>query len=188
MADNKIDLLLFDAIKRDDEKAFKVLFLKYYAHLCRYASKFLNNDPVVEELVSDLLLHVWNGRKELNIRHDMKSYLLLAVKNRVLNYKRSRIFLHSAFQEELTELDHATTESPLEQLINHELMAEIDRKIAQLPEKRQLMFRLHKVEGLAYSEIADKMNVTEKTVKNQVFRAVKILKDTTLCFFLLFLF
>src|SRR5690554_1600933 len=82
MADNKTDVLLFDAIKAGDEKAFKVLFLKYYAHLCRYASRFLKDDAVIEELVSDLLLHVWSDRKKITITHELKHYLLLAVKNR----------------------------------------------------------------------------------------------------------
>ena len=184
-----IDEQLWRAVQQDDEEAFKILFVRYYTPLCEYAAHFLPIEPAVEELVADVFLKLWHKRTSLRITASLKAYLYKMVKHQVLGYLRMVKDTSFLPLDENQWQTPATEMNPFQQLSHQEFLQDLEQSIKQLPEQRQRIFRLNKLDGLSYSEIAQRLNLSEKTVKNQVFRAVQYLRqtDVALCFMLLLL-
>lgn len=175
---------LFEKIKMGDEKAFETLFRHFYPHLCLYATQILKNAPAAEEIVQELLVRLWEKRKETTIETSVKHYLFRAVKNHCLNY-----FKHNQIKNEYAQkmLAESNTFSPDDETeFQTELYQKLEESIAELPEKRQEIFRLSRQEGLKYREIAEKMNISIKTVETQMGLAMKTLREKLRDFLVIF--
>lgn len=172
--DQATDHILFEQIKRGDEKAFETLFRAYYPFLCMYATQLLKDPSAAEEIVQELFVRLWEKRKDINIETSVKNYLFRAVKNHCLNHVR-----HSKIKDEYFRIiqseQNIFSEEDFES--QTELMQKIDESIASLPEKRREIFRLSRQEGLKYKEIAAKLNVSIKTVETQMGFAIKSLRE-----------
>jgi RNA polymerase sigma-70 factor, ECF subfamily len=170
------DEKLFQRIKNDDAKALKILFERYFTALCRFADKFVRNAHVAEEVVSDVFLNIWLKRNKIEVKISLKTYLYTAVRNQSLNYlKKCKIHL--------VEIETAIKENKIsdlnaDRLINDkEFKNDIEALLQQLPEKRQIIFRMNRIDGLSYKEIAEILSISIHTVQNQMVSAVKFLVD-----------
>lgn len=163
------------ALRRGDERTFERLFRTLYASLCGYAYTFLKDDADGEEVVQTVFLTLWEKRGSLDITVSLKAYLYRAVHNHCLNRLK-----HLRIREGHAEFVLATTEpgydSATAQLIGTELEVRVEAAIAQLPAQCQLIFRMSRFEELRYQEIADELNLSVKTVENQIGKALKILR------------
>lgn len=167
--------LLFEAIKNDDVKAFEKLFHKYYGHLCLFASRILLDDISAEEIVQDFFVKLWEKRAQLTIETSVKNYLFRSVKNLCLNFIQHNKTKLRHVQSVLS--DAAQNQTIEDQFYEIDLAEKIEESILSLPEKRQKIFRLSREDGLKYREIADKLNVSIKTVETQMSLAIKTLRD-----------
>lgn len=166
---------LFEKIKKSDEKAFEFLFHKYYGILCSFAIKIINDDVAAEEIVQDFFVKLWEKREQVFIETSVKNYFFRSVKNLCLNL----------IQHNKTKIKHAQIllseiENNLSDENNYpevDLFLKIEESINSLPEKRQEIFRLSREEGLKYHEIANKLNISIKTVETQISLAIKTLRD-----------
>jgi RNA polymerase sigma-70 factor (ECF subfamily) len=165
---------LFQHIKNDDAKALKILFERYFSSLCYFACKFVKNVHPAEEVVSDVFLNLWLKKEKIEIKINLRTYLFTAVKNQSLNYlKTNKIHLE--------EIDTADKESKTSDLnadravMYEELKNDLDALLRQLPEKRQIIFRMNRIDGLSYKEIAEILSISIHTVQNQMVAAVKYL-------------
>ena len=167
--------ILFERIKKSDEKAFEILFHKYYGYLCLYATKIINDDSSAEEIVQDFFVKIWEKREQINVETSLKNYLFRSVKNLCVNYiQHNKIKIRYA-QNVLSEIEyHISDDSNFTEI---ELSRKIDESINSLPEKRKEIFRLSRQEGLKYHEIAQKLNVSIKTVETQMSLAIKTLRE-----------
>ena len=176
---------IFIKISDDNREAFKSLFDTYYASLCHYASHYLNDDSLSEEVVQELFVKIWEKRKSLTIDTSVKNYLFRAVRNGCLNQIQHDkvIQLHGRkLKEALMSEDPAA-----DYLITPEMILQLEEGIESLPEKRREIFRLSREEGLKYREIAEKLQLSVKTVEAQMGLALKTLR-TKIGTFLFFIF
>lgn len=167
------DILLLKLIRDGDEHAFKYLFDSYFVPLCRYINIYLDNFGETEELALDLFTHLWEHREKIEITVSFKAYLFQAAHNRCLNVLRDRkqtTPLNESLQETLQTKDYSTLE--LEEL--RRLIAEA---ISALPEKCREVFLKSRHEHLTNQEIADRMNISVKTVEGQITKALKRIKE-----------
>jgi RNA polymerase sigma-70 factor (ECF subfamily) len=176
--------ILFEKTRAGDEKAFEALFRHYYPQLCLYAARVLKNPSAAEEIVQELFVRLWEKREETQIDTSVKNYLFRAVKNHCLNYIK-----HNQIKNEYSQKIQA--ESRVEDAgedieTQTELFQKIEESIAALPEKRQEIFRLSRQEGLKYREIADKLNISIKTVETQMGLAIKTLREKLSDFLMIF--
>jgi RNA polymerase sigma-70 factor (ECF subfamily) len=176
--------ILFEKIKTGDEKAFEALFRHYYPHLCLYATRILKNDSAAEEIVQDLFVRLWEKRKKTEIETSVKHYLFRAVKNQCLNYIKHNKIKKDYSQKFLAETESAALNDNFE--THTELFQKMEESIAELPEKRQEIFRLNRQEGLKYREIAEKLNISIKTVETQMGLAMKTLREKLRDFLVIF--
>jgi RNA polymerase sigma-70 factor (ECF subfamily) len=166
---------LFEKIKKGDEKAFEILFHKYYGILCSFATKIIKDDVAAEEIVQDFFVKLWEKREQLFIETSLKNYLFRSIKNLCLNF----------IQHNKTKIRHAQmvlseVESNFSDDSNYpevDLFVKIEESISSLPEKRLEIFRLSRQEGLKYHEIAQKLNISIKTVETQMSLAIKTLRE-----------
>ncbi len=163
------------ALRRGDERTFERLFRTLYASLCGYAHTFLKDDADGEEVVQTVFLTLWEKRGTLDITVSLKAYLYRAVHNHCLNRLK-----HLRIREGHAEWVLATAEpgydSATAQLIGTELENRVEAAITQLPAQCQLIFRMSRFEEFRYQEIADELNLSVKTVENQIGKALKILR------------
>ncbi|MHB1686199.1 MAG: RNA polymerase sigma-70 factor [Ignavibacteriaceae bacterium] len=173
---NIIDDELLFHIKQNDSKAFDILFKRYYHRLCSFSFQFVKNTELAEEVVSDVFLNIWLKKGEIEIRSSLKAYLYIAVRNQSLNYLKRKC----PYFEDLAVVDKENKISKLtaDHFLHYEdLKDEIESIIQKLPEKRQLIFRMNRFDGLSYKEIADILSISVNTVQNQMVKAVRFLSD-----------
>ena len=180
---------LFEEIKNSDEKAFEKLFHAYYGHLCLFASRIIQDDFSAEEIVQDFFVKLWEKRHHLTIETSVKSYLFRSIKNLCLNFiQHNKTKLRYA-QTILSEVSNNKTDDDNFTEIN--LAEKIEESIQSLPTKRREIFRLSREDGLKYREIAEKLNISIKTVETQMGLTIKTLREKLKnynTFFMLFLY
>ncbi len=174
---NNSDEELFNRMRTGDPGALKLLFKKYYSTLCRFAFSFVKNVPSAEETVSDVFLHIWLKKEDIQIRTNLKTYLYAAVRNQSLNYLR---YCKNRFYSEMETIDTQNVISDFHadgSILYQELKNDVESLIRQLPEKRQIIFRMNRIDGLSYQEIADILSISVHTVQNQMTAAVKFISQ-----------
>lgn len=182
--DRQEENILVEKIKAGDEKAFETLFRHFYPHLCLYATQVLKDPSAAEEIVQEFFVRLWEKRKETEIETSVKNYLFRAIKNHCLNYIKHNQIKNQYSQKILTERKSISADEDITS--QTELFQKIEQSIAELPEKRQEIFRLNRQEGLKYREIAEKMNISIKTVETQMGLAIKTLREKLRDFLVVF--
>ncbi len=167
------DDILFEGIKQSNEGYYEIVFRKYYPALCRFATKYIEDRDEVEDIVQETFVTIWQKRESMFIQVSLKSYLYQAVKNTCLNHiKHAKVKLKSQ-QDILSESAKMTGNDTL---VDTELSIKIQEALYKLPPERKKIFLLKKNEGLKYKEIAEKLNISIKTVENQMGKALKFLR------------
>ncbi|MBN2776839.1 MAG: RNA polymerase sigma-70 factor [Bacteroidales bacterium] len=167
------DKYLFERIKAGSKTEFDTLFRFYYEDLCRFAVFLSCSAEDAEEIVQDVFYKLWVKRQSIEIKISAKAYLFTAVRNTVYNIHKHEKIKKKYIEE--TRLENSIVD-PEESNANEEIYKRIDSVIDLMPEKRREVFRLSKVEGLKYKEIAEKLNISTKTVENHMGEALKFLR------------
>jgi len=161
-----------DSGGRMDKHAFEELFKKYFPSLMAFSRRILVNEDDAREVVHQVFINLWEKGGEIDLSTSMKSYLFTSVNNRSLNVIRDRKKFSS---EEVPELAGEWDASAL--IESMELEEKIRSAIDSLPEKCREIFELNRFEGLKYAEIAGHLDISVKTVENQMSKALKILRE-----------
>jgi RNA polymerase sigma-70 factor (ECF subfamily) len=157
------------------ENEFESLFKLYFKPLCGFSKGFVYDADAAHEIVQNVFVNLWQKRDALDLNQSIKSYLYTSVRNRSLNYLRDhKKFRSSILDDELSHYEASPSAFSIEQ---DDLQALIDQSIASLPEKCREVFELSRFEGLKYQEIADKLQISIKTVENQMGKALKVLRE-----------
>jgi RNA polymerase sigma-70 factor (family 1) len=174
----KIKYLQEQIARHDDALAYKELFVSFYNPLLRFAITLVKSKEQAEEVVSDVFINIWEKRKRINSISSLKVYLFIAVKNTALNYlSRQNKNLTDSIDEAGIEFKSIYFD-PEQLMVTAEMVARIKVAIEQLPPKCKLIFKLIKEEELKYREVAEIMDVSIKTVENQITIALKKIGTT----------
>ncbi|MCW3806576.1 RNA polymerase sigma-70 factor [Plebeiibacterium marinum] len=165
------DGILFEKIKQGDQKAFEQVFRQHYVHLVAFANTILHDTDKAESIVQNVFVKLWEKRKQYQVV-SLKGYLMIAVKNSCNNeikrLQQERNFRQSADKTQISETMVYS---------DSWVMDKISSIINQLPEQRKKIFKLSRLEGLKYREIAAKLNISPKTVEIQMGKALKFLRE-----------
>jgi RNA polymerase sigma-70 factor (ECF subfamily) len=152
-----------------------MLFKTHYQPLCRYANTYLKDPDGAEEVVQAAFIGFWEKRAGISIETSLKSYLYRAVRNACLNELKHE----QVKQKYLAGQNHEgeKTSAPSDQIaIHEELEDQVRKAIDRLPEQCRLIFTMSRFEELKYQEIADQLNLSVKTVENQMGKALKLMR------------
>lgn len=168
------DTRLLKKLKQGDNQAFRALFDSYYKYLVVTVNNILGDSETARDLAQDVLAELWKRRTQMQSGVNLKAYLRRAAINKTLNYIKAR---RLSFNEPEKSDIQATNQPSAQQLLERDDLKEIiNDAIASLPEKCRMVFLLCRLEKLSHKEIAKKLNISTKTVENQMTKSLKILR------------
>lgn len=166
------NVLFLKSIQSKDEHTFKYLFDIYWESLYSYIYKNINNRQDAEEITLDIFMYLWEHSNQINHPSALKSYLFQAAHNRCLNFLRD--------SKQHLSLDEAgsMTEDSIDSLLEKKEVFElINKAVHTLPNRCHQVFFLSKKKNMTNREIADKMNISVKTVESQMTKALKHIRN-----------
>ncbi len=148
------------------ESDFKEYFNRYYQLLCNYINSYVNDLSLAEDIVQDVFYKIW--------RDDDSSkplpYLMKSAKNKMLEYIRKND------RNKSRELNYSQYSDDEAEAIRLEKIDKMNTLVRQLPPKTKEIFILNKYNGITYVQIAKQLNISVKTVENQMSRAFKFIR------------
>lgn len=167
---------LFKQISVGKEKAFREIFHTYNAKLFPFILKLTHSETVAEDLVQEVFLRLWTNRYEVGRMEYPASWLYTVASNLSLSWLRA----HAAELRRFQKLS-VNKGAPQEQIIEHisakEIQSLIWRAVALLPPKRQQIYKLSRERGLNHKEIAEQLELSPNTIKNQLISALKFIRN-----------
>lgn len=170
--DSSTDKMLLAAIRDDDYAAYNKLFVRYYNRLCCYVYRALENKEDTEDVVQELFLTLWSSRRKIVTGENVSGYLYTMARNQALNHIRKQTN-HETTQENREEQLPYYEENALE---TEEFRIALYGCINRLPDRCREVLLLHRVKGMKQKEIADKLSISVKTIKNQIWASLQRLK------------
>lgn len=179
---------VFAAIKAGDEEVFAILFRKYYKKLCGFCFNYVKRYDVAEELASDALLSLWRKREEIQITLSLTAYLYKTARNISINYLEGKegstrllsIYAneeHTTDGESLLLTSHAyhqpDREEQVDEEVFHNKVNSIYSAIVSLTPLRKEILELHFLKGLRAKDIATRLSISEKMVRNNIERGTR---------------
>jgi RNA polymerase sigma-70 factor (family 1) len=156
----------------DDESAYKELFINLYPHLHAFAMQFMKSKQLSEEVVSDVFIKIWERRKSLMAIQNFKIYLFVATKNTALNYLNKNKSAPLSLDDFPGEFNSSYAD-PEQLMITSDMMKLINQAILNLPPRCRTIFQLVKYDRMKYKEVAEILNISAKTVENQLAIAIR---------------
>lgn len=155
-----------------DQSAYKELYLLFYKPLLQFGYSFIRSHEMAEEIVSDVFVNLWKRRENISDIQNLRLYLFVSTKNTALNYLRSQkkpLLQAEQYQVQLQSIYF----DPERLMITAEMVNRVQAAIRKLPPRCQLIFKLVKEDGLKYREVAELLNLSVKTVENQMITATR---------------
>ncbi|EHQ27035.1 RNA polymerase sigma factor [Mucilaginibacter paludis] len=181
---NHSDNDLFSLMREGSEDALGEIYRRYWDVLLSVAKNRLKHQEEAEECVQNIFISLWQNRKETEIKFLLKTYLAGAVKFQVLNALANRARAEKRLFASVDYGMDLSTPSAETHLIAKELMVRLENTILMLPEKCRIVYQMSRDEGLSHQQIADELNLSPKTVNNQLTKALKNIKGSLTSLFL----
>ena len=181
MPDINIDLLA--KLKSGDLVAFEKFYIEFHPKLFAFSRKFIDDIETAKDILQEVFFDFWEKRNVVDIRTSVQSYLFRMLHNRCLNYIRDQK-IHQKYVDytevKLKEAELAFFDNDSE---NHtsifflEMETILEKSIQSLPESCRQIFHLSRKDGLTNKDIADQLHISLRTVENQIYRALKIIRE-----------
>lgn len=152
---------------------FQVVFKTYFGPLCNYVNSYIRNWENSREIVQGTFLKLWENKDSIVIDSSIKSYLFSASRNRMIDFIRS----DKKKSDYLQNMDFDEAEEKIEDFNSYLVRQEIVKSLDKLKPKMKQIFSLSKIEGLTYSEIASYLDISKRTVEDNVARALILIKE-----------
>ena len=168
------DKALIAALKNGNKEAFTSLYYQYCNKVYKFCRLYYTNTSSAEEVVQEVFIKLWDIRSYINENENLEGLLFIITRNKVFDNNRKN-FNESFYQMSiLAAYDKAYDIE--EELQARDLKVYIDRLVEELTPRQKEIFCMSRYEQLSYKEIAEKLNITPKTVERHINEALKYLK------------
>jgi len=169
------DIFILNSLKKGDKKVFEKLYSSYYQKLCSFLLSYCQDRDIIEDVVQDVFLNLWDKRRKINIQTSLNAFLYKSVYNKLMDkYRHLRLkneMLSSYYHTAVMLAVEKENDRPNKDIrLLHQCME-------GLPEKCKKVFMRGKVRGLNYNEISEELGISVKTVEGHVARAYRLLKE-----------
>jgi RNA polymerase sigma-70 factor (ECF subfamily) len=169
------DSLLVARLSNGDFKAFQTIYNSYWERMYTLAYLSLGVKEEAEDIIQGVFENLWKNRAQQQIRN-LSTYLAVSVKNSTLNLIKSKISMRK--YHEYMILQEIQEQNMTEKIINYEqLQAAIEKAMKHLPEKTIEVFKMSRFSNKSVKEIAEELNLSEKTIEYHITKSLKVLKS-----------
>lgn len=173
----KKDIQLWEKVRSEDEKAFSEIYQLYAASLIGFASSKLYSLEESRDLIHDVFVYLWTERKKIQIHSSLQSYLFAITRYRIIDHIRRNV-ARKEYASMLQGLN-LDLETNLETNLEAKDVAKvIEKVVSNLPPRTKEIYRLSRNEYKRVSEIAEMLHLSDRTVKNQLTTALKVLRTS----------
>lgn len=165
---------LWEQLRKGNQAALSALFRLYYGELLHYGQHFYTHDPIVEDKIQEIFLHLWEQQAQLSQPKNILAFLVRALRNALIDESRRRQSQHKLMSE-VTWLTTQTTEETPDLI---EKRAQLQTALLQLSETQREIIFLRFYNQLPYSEIAEIVDMQYQSVRNAAHRGMKVLRKT----------
>jgi RNA polymerase sigma-70 factor (ECF subfamily) len=169
------DRELLRRIQTGEDGAYDTVFRTWYPVLVRVSAALLHDSDAAEEVAQEVMLELWRRRQLVDADISLRAYLLRSVRNRSLNHLR-HLRVRRQTETEVEALYNAPMGSD-QPIAARELADAVKVAIAELPPRCREVFELSRVHGLKYAEIAEALEISQKTVEAQMGKALRIMRE-----------
>jgi RNA polymerase sigma-70 factor (family 1) len=168
---------LFELIRHNDQAAYEKLFRQNYVLLVRFAKDIVKDKDTAEDLVQEVFVKIWERRESIEIKTSVKAYLYMAVKNHC--FTRLKAEQRHAYMDESLADDLRFSDNDTDKDTNTiDLHQHISNALDKLPPRCALIFKMSRFEYKTYQEIADVLELSVKTVENQMSKALQLMRTS----------
>jgi RNA polymerase sigma-70 factor (ECF subfamily) len=161
---------LLQQLRGNDEQALTLLYKAHWQNLFLSAYNVLKDKKACEDIVQEIFLQLWIRRQTLDVRQSLATYLTTAVRYQVYHHIRKAARRIIVSEEQVADRQASSCD---ERLLQKDLHGRIHEAVKELPEKCRLIYRLSREEQLTHKEIAHRLNISIKTVENQLTIALR---------------
>lgn len=162
-----------------DMQAFDILYHRYSQVIYANILKFLKDETSAEDLLQDVFLRIWENRSKIDPEQSFAAFLFTCSRNITFNFKR-RLKLEMESEIQLAYGASESENTIVKVLDSKDAMALVEDLLSRLPKQRQKIFRLSKLEGKSYQEIAEEMGISIATVRDHIVKANKFIRSGAL--------
>ena len=162
----------------DDETAYRQLYNLFYKPLLHFTDSFVSSREISEEIVSDVFIKIWQNRKHVDEIRNIRVYLYVSAKNNMLRYLQSQQKLFPIGLDELEVELQTNMQDPEELMITSEMMMKMERAVDSLPPRCKMVYKLVREDRLKYKEIAQILDISIKTIDNQLAIAIRKIAES----------
>lgn len=172
------DIEILDILKSNPNVALRSLYRSYYRYVCSIVYKMIGDGAVAEDISQEVFVEVWKRRETLDVNTSLKGYLRKVAVNKTLNHIRSK---KMDFEQEDAILQLPSTENSTQKILEAEdLQKAINIAVDNLPERCRIIFGLSRYEEKTYREISEQLEISTKTVENQISKALKLVRKAVI--------
>jgi len=164
---------LVELFKRGNRDAFEEVYQQHYKKVYLFALKHVSNTTQAEDILHDAFLRLWEKRSLINPDIPIESQLFVITRNLIINQYR-RDIRSRQINDQLSDIE---AEGNDEDDLPDDMIQELNVAIEALPPKRREIFKMSKLEGLTYAEIAEVLQISKNTVESQMVKALKFLRE-----------
>lgn len=163
-------------IKSGDKTGLTILYNSFCKPLLVFSYNLLKDKELCEEIVQDVFIEIWNRRFEIEIKVSLQSYLYAAVRYKIFaEFRKDKAIRVELYDDINSRLQYSTPET---RMIHEELEEQVRRLISSLPDKCQLVFNMSRNEELTHKEIAERLDISVRTVETHISNALKLLRNS----------
>ena len=168
--------IVLQNLANDDKKALEELFNFYYPRLYRFSKSFLKFEEGIDDILQDVFIKIWNHRANIYSTESFNPFIFTVTRNLLLNELRSRLN-DQKLKEKVLKLSLPEEYNSYEKIEYSELKNMVDQIVSNLPEKQQEVFVLSRNQGLSHKEIAEKLEISSKTVEYHISLSTSTIKS-----------
>ncbi len=170
------DTDLVQRLKNNDRPAFELIFNKYSKKLYYFTLGYLHSQAESEEIIQNVFVSLWENRDMLSEAFPIQSYLYKVTVNHIYNYFKHRLVRRRYLEDMIVEGTDEDQEA-MQSILSNDLEEVVYKIVGELPQRQQLIFRLSRLDGLCHAEIAKRLGISIRSVENQIYRALKYIRE-----------
>ncbi len=180
------DTELATAFNKGHSESFKEIYERYWLKMCKHALRMLKDENLAADTVQEVFTKLLERQGKLWINGNLSAYLFQAIRNLVIqHYTRGKI--KTSYHEHFIAFYEDVSRNTEEAIIANDLERQFIRQVDLLSPKMREVFKLSRSENLSHKQIAERVNISEGTVKKQIYNVLKILRAKLSCLLILFL-